>query len=1359
MSVIIKPIKKVVGWVGDTVTDAVDWVVDDIIDPVVDTVSDVVDAALDDPIKTIATVAAIATGNAWAIPLIEGADVAIDGGDIGDVLEATAKAYVAQQVGAAAGKYAGQAAGQAASDAAIAGGSTAATAAGHAAVASAIVGGGAQRATQAAIYGQDPVEAAMKGGMTAGISASLGQLGETSAYKQLPKAAQSVIADTLTATLTGKEVSNELITNAIVRGVVTAETVNNFLDPTINEYWDEEDRGSLDTFTDGQIAAITNTIHNTATAALTGKEITPALIKSVIQYGGKELNRVIDKPIRNTIDKVSGNYDETAEKANQVDNSVADYETAAANYNVTADEMNVQFEEREQLRAAYETARANYEEQPTERNAEITNEAAAAYNSFSTELDKEYEEKYKPLLDQYKIEADTALANVNTYRDEYMVLKDKLISSGEQLDDALIPMQKSMDASFVQAMTNGGFNEEEYIRINNLDDDAAMAGEDFDAHYHWLTTGKKLELPVNANQYESKIKKERHNNFVTSLKNGENLFASAEYSYPEAINLGARTTSTNIIENNATLTVNEDGEIFFEEYDALADADPRWSNEAGGLVTDRFNAENQRFETVSVDTGEVIAEEDRSFTFDDMKDLYPKQYIKTISTFDDEAGAYINQLENKNIHETSKTVTNLERKLYGDENQTTGRESLNDNIWSSIVDGAVGIVDNINRIGQHVIDMAEWALPTLAGTSGELLVEGARDEYGNLPNVGPISDNLVKYTNNILAHSENNKTQMHRSNVEKFENNLANAESNLDKAEVILGGMGEIPKTLILEYGVPSAMQALLPAGALKTANTTKKLGTAVVNNLTKQNVPKNTANKIGNKFESVVHTTTNRLKPNQFVDDAAGVVSVDAMSKIPVLIASAAVLYDIHNNAGEYEGLNFSDFNLDDRLTNLFATTSEEQLVDEFTDYKQYQFTGNPGSGNEVEFKVASQINELLGQDSIYQVADYNPKFIKTQTNDFHGNMLATFNPEIQTIVNNAKENQNPEKKKKNKNKINNALISSGVTNKSTYNHLLNAVSPENYQTEQDIRKKIQTIAPSDFTFEEDTSIFTGKTTDAEIENKISEYVDERYTDREEVKEAYKKAGLDKPTEYDILKLVGQTDEGYNINPDIEKDLLGAQYRSVAKGQEDIQKQLGDFGALVGDIPGFREEQDKIFETFTTQQKEAQAKALAEQAAAREKAFAEQAAAQEKAFAEQKAYQSAAQAAFDKQQQDLLAYQSATQDAFSKQQQDLTTFADDTANMLADQIAAQNKANEAAKAAQAQRGQQMNIAQQLYGQLQPQQVAPVKPVELAEIGSPYGFESIFRDAGQEAFYKTPYNKGGQVTNINDTLLKLIGDK
>ena len=88
-------ISDVISWVGDTVADAGDWVVDEIVSPVVDAVDDVIAAVKDDPLKAIAT--AIASYYApWAIPLIEGADVAQNGGDIGDILEATAKAYVGQ---------------------------------------------------------------------------------------------------------------------------------------------------------------------------------------------------------------------------------------------------------------------------------------------------------------------------------------------------------------------------------------------------------------------------------------------------------------------------------------------------------------------------------------------------------------------------------------------------------------------------------------------------------------------------------------------------------------------------------------------------------------------------------------------------------------------------------------------------------------------------------------------------------------------------------------------------------------------------------------------------------------------------------------------------------------------------------------------------------------------------------------------------------------------------------------------------------------------------------------------------------------------------------------------------------------
>ena len=51
--------------------------------------------------------------------------------------------------------------------------------------------------------------------------------------------------------------------------------------------------------------------------------------------------------------------------------------------------------------------------------------------------------------------------------------------------------------------------------------------------------------------------------------------------------------------------------------------------------------------------------------------------------------------------------------------------------------------------------------------------------------------------------------------------------------------------------------------------------------------------------------------------------------------------------------------------------------------------------------------------------------------------------------------------------------------------------------------------------------------------------------------------------------------------------------------------------------------------------------------------------------------------------------------------------------------------------------------------------VLPSKP---AQIGAAYDFGSIFRDAGQESFYKSPYAQGGMI-ETNEELLRLIGGK
>lgn len=86
MSAVLEAVGGVVEAVGDAVGDAVEFVGD--------TISNVVEAALDDPIKAIAQVAAVATGNAWALPIIEGVDVLEEGGSIEDALKSAAVTYV-----------------------------------------------------------------------------------------------------------------------------------------------------------------------------------------------------------------------------------------------------------------------------------------------------------------------------------------------------------------------------------------------------------------------------------------------------------------------------------------------------------------------------------------------------------------------------------------------------------------------------------------------------------------------------------------------------------------------------------------------------------------------------------------------------------------------------------------------------------------------------------------------------------------------------------------------------------------------------------------------------------------------------------------------------------------------------------------------------------------------------------------------------------------------------------------------------------------------------------------------------------------------------------------------------------------
>ena len=106
----IKPQGGGGGFIGDfvenTLGSAGDFV-ENTASSAVDYVGDQIQEIIDDPVKAAAKVAAVASGNAWALPIIEGVDTIEEGGTLEEGLLSAGKAYAGQQIGAELGSQFG----------------------------------------------------------------------------------------------------------------------------------------------------------------------------------------------------------------------------------------------------------------------------------------------------------------------------------------------------------------------------------------------------------------------------------------------------------------------------------------------------------------------------------------------------------------------------------------------------------------------------------------------------------------------------------------------------------------------------------------------------------------------------------------------------------------------------------------------------------------------------------------------------------------------------------------------------------------------------------------------------------------------------------------------------------------------------------------------------------------------------------------------------------------------------------------------------------------------------------------------------------------------------------------------------
>jgi len=94
------------GFVGDAVS-AVGSAVEDVGQFAGDVVESQVQEIVNDPAKAAVKVALVASGNAWALPIVEGVDTVQEGGSVEEGLLSAGKAYAGQQINAELGSQLG----------------------------------------------------------------------------------------------------------------------------------------------------------------------------------------------------------------------------------------------------------------------------------------------------------------------------------------------------------------------------------------------------------------------------------------------------------------------------------------------------------------------------------------------------------------------------------------------------------------------------------------------------------------------------------------------------------------------------------------------------------------------------------------------------------------------------------------------------------------------------------------------------------------------------------------------------------------------------------------------------------------------------------------------------------------------------------------------------------------------------------------------------------------------------------------------------------------------------------------------------------------------------------------------------
>jgi hypothetical protein len=1202
-----------VGDVAGAASDVINFAVDEIIQPVLSGVEDTIQAFLDDPVTTIAKMVAYSTGQLWAIPLIDGASTIAKGGDLDDALKSAAVSYVSQASGEFAGKWVSPEIAKAGYSNAV---NTAVTKG---------IEGGVRGATTAVVYGQDPLQAFVTGGVNAAVGATLGEIANkldakfenltgdidldgiplVNGWEDLQDGIKDSVVASLTAEFTGGEVSADQLLGMIGKYTGVSKTMSKFL----------SDNTGLDA---GQVALMTSALTNAATTALAGNpELSGEAFFGTFDKAGMDaLKDIIDKPVNAAIDKVSGASASTLTAAKALNEALTNASGAAAGFNSTREELNGRILEQDRLKGVYDghvaalgqlqTNAGNMDDPVTagaidaqggvEAYAKIiqaaANEAADAYNTYAAELKIDYDTTYKPALDAYQETYDEWNPQVAGLEDAYAEQNQYLMSDIDDLGVAMKPVFDGVTKASALAL-RPGIDEDAYRKLNGLD-----AG--VDVYDHFLQQGQKLPTDLDG---ANAVLSASHGDLIKQILATEGMDVSSME--PESL----RAVGEHVVNN--VKSIKDITGLDFDSFASEALNKAREATPEGGVLPEGFSREDGILDsdiangkaTLGVtSTGELQWQNTKkrnerltgsgsgSYTIEDLERSMAAQMDGVISVKFVGTAPTLPEMINMAMEGDFGSLSTATLGTIASLNNETGR-LLDEYVNTPIYDNAKAVYNYLNEETDGGLGNAG---SVVVGAGGEILqtVAGLAVLAGANPN-----NSLGRTAKNMIALSGDMKSDEWKAAAEEMQANSANydaewraanpgkepsmAQKAYLKTAAIFGNIKDHPVQWISENVVSELLQEvpiLLASGG--TGNVAKRLlleaGEAHAKKVAARvaigtGITIDAAEAFGGTaagaFDEAYSTALNTGMSAQEATDYAIDVAQKAGTIAFITMAATAGVggQALSKSLFGDKGSEFFAESYDaikKQVTDGVKVTVKEGVTEGIEEALPQLYIGTALHQIDPSYDVVGSVAEAAVVGKIAGAG--------TAGGIYTGNALADSLLTTNSTVKNAVANSGDATK------ATQALKDLGISDNEVLNNLLNTTYDAQYVTTTEAGEMFTVENPGFIPTDAEIEALAGKKDESNLAAEVAAYVDPRFLDVDEVKAAAAAEGVTL-TDEQAAAYVGQKNEA-----DAVAD-IAAEYDPQGTTRDEAEQ----FFADVGYTPTEEEIAARIGATPETEQKE----------------------------------------------------------------------------------------------------------------------------------------------------------------------------